>query len=100
MRHLKCPADIASAWDAREAGAARQAAWQAGLDAHAAVYPELAGELRRRMSGLLPADWEQRSNETIRRLQAEGGDVATRKSSTDRAQCLWPPAAGVDWRLC
>ena len=41
----------------------------------------LAEEFERRMAGELPANWEAEAQKIVESLQAEGGDVATRKSS-------------------
>jgi transketolase len=78
---FEIPADIAAAWDAREAGAKAEAAWREKFEAFRRDYAGLAEEFERRMSGALPDDWAERSTEIVSRLQAEGGDVATRKSS-------------------
>lgn len=75
------PDDIATAWDAREAGAAVEAAWRKKFELFRMDFAGLAEEFERRMAGKLPADWEQISTEIIADLQAKGGDVATRKSS-------------------
>jgi transketolase len=75
------PGDIASAWDAREQGAGTEAEWQARFEAFRDDFPGLADEFERRMAAGLPANWDQLTSEIIKKLQAEGGDVATRKSS-------------------
>ena len=78
---FEIPADIATAWDAREAGASAEAAWREKFEAFRRDFAGLAEEFERRMAGELPDEWADRSAEIIARLQAEGGDVATRKSS-------------------
>jgi transketolase len=78
---FEIPADIAEAWDGRAAGAAAEAAWQEGFEGFHRDFAGLAEEFERRMSGALPAAWDEASSEIVAKLQAEGGDVATRKSS-------------------
>jgi transketolase len=78
---FEIPAEIASAWDARDAGTAAEAAWQDGFEAYRREFAGLAEEFERRMAGELPAEWNRLCSEIIAKLQAEGGDVATRKSS-------------------
>jgi transketolase len=78
---FEIPADIAAAWDRREAGAAAEAAWREGFEAYRRSFAGLAEEFERRMTGSLPPGWDTSSAEIIARLQAEGGNVATRKSS-------------------
>jgi transketolase len=78
---FEIPADIAAAWDRREAGAAAEAAWREGFETYRRSFAGLAEEFERRMTGRLPPGWNTSSSEIIARLQAEGGNVATRKSS-------------------
>jgi len=78
---FEIPADIAAAWNAREAGSAAEAAWGEKFEAFRRDFAGLAEEFERRMAGRLPDDWAERSAAIVADLQAKGGDVATRKSS-------------------
>lgn len=78
---FEIPADIYSEWDANEAGAQAEAAWNEKFAAYEAEYPELAAEYVRRTSGQLPADWEAKTSSYIKQLQADSAKVATRKAS-------------------
>jgi len=78
---FEIPSDIGEAWNARDAGAAAEAAWRDEFEAFRRDFAGLAEEFERRMSGRLPDDWAGRAAEIITGLQAEGSDVATRKSS-------------------
>ncbi|GIC75962.1 transketolase [Moritella sp. F3] len=78
---FEIPADIYSEWDANEAGAQAEAAWNEKFAAYEAAYPELAAEYARRTSGELPADWEAKTSAYIKQLQADSAKVATRKAS-------------------
>jgi len=78
---FEIPADIYSEWDANEAGAQAEAAWNEKFAAYEAAYPELAAEYARRTSGELPADWETKTSDYIKQLQADSAKVATRKAS-------------------
>jgi transketolase len=75
------PDTIYAGWDARAAGAEREAAWDALLEKYAAAHPQLAAEFRRRLAGELPAHWQADVHAWIGTLQAEGPDVASRKAS-------------------
>ena len=75
------PADIYSAWDAREAGREAEQAWRKKFEAYRADFAGLAEEFERRMSGNLPANWSEEARKIIADLPTEDGDVATRKSS-------------------
>ena len=74
------PADIKAAWDAREAGAAAQKAWDDMFAAYAAAYPELAAEFQRRMAGELPANWSEVAAKAIETAATDTKAVATRVS--------------------
>lgn len=78
---FEIPAPVREAWDAREAGARRQAEWQQALAAYVAAFPEAGAELERRMRGELPADFADKAAEYVRTLQADGPTVASRKAS-------------------
>ena len=87
---FEIPAPIAARWNAREAGAASEAEWQARFAAYRAVYPQLAAEFERRMAGELPRDFE----ETLLGAMVEFGQsretLASRKASQKVIALLAP----------
>ncbi|MEJ2765247.1 transketolase [Photobacterium sp. MCCC 1A19761] len=85
---FEIPADIATAWDAKDAGAAKEAAWDEKFAAYAAAYPELAAEFKRRMNGELPANWEEATNAIIADLQANPANIASRKASQNALEAF------------
>ncbi|OEE14285.1 transketolase [Vibrio cyclitrophicus ZF205] len=85
---FEIPADIAAEWNAKEAGAAKEAAWNAKFDAYAAAYPELAAEFKRRTNGELPAEWEKKANAIIADLQANPANIASRKASQNALEAF------------
>ncbi|WP_210473815.1 transketolase [Vibrio crassostreae] len=85
---FEIPADIAAEWNAKEAGAAKEAAWNAKFDAYAAAYPELAAEFKRRINGELPAEWEEKANAIIADLQANPANIASRKASQNALEAF------------
>ncbi|MBU9846079.1 transketolase [Rahnella ecdela] len=78
---FEIPQDIYAAWDAKEAGKAKEKAWNDKFAAYAKAYPELAAEFERRVNGKLPADWETKSLAFIEGLQAKPANIASRKAS-------------------
>ncbi|CDT50652.1 transketolase 1 [Vibrio coralliirubri] len=85
---FEIPADIAAEWNAKEAGAAKEAAWNVKFDAYAAAYPELAAEFKRRTNGELPAEWEEKANAIIADLQANPANIASRKASQNALEAF------------
>jgi transketolase len=75
------PDDIREAWDGRAAGARVEAAWRDRMAAYRQAYPDLAGELDRRLGGKLPADWHKAIDEFIRAAGEKPAALATRSSS-------------------
>jgi transketolase len=75
------PDDIRAAWDARERGAAAEAAWAERMAAYATEYPAEHTELQRRLAGELPPGWSAAAGEAIAALAAGDKAVATRKAS-------------------
>jgi transketolase len=82
---FEVPDDIYAGWDARAAGAEREAAWNTAMTAYAEAHPGLAAELSRRLAGELPANFGERADAWIAECQGAGASVASRKASQ---QCL------------
>ncbi|WP_407306155.1 transketolase [Acinetobacter sp.] len=84
------PADVYAAWDAKDKGAKSEAAWNEVFAAYAAKYPTEAAELKRRMSGDLPADFVANADAYIAEVNAKRETVATRKASQAAIQAFAP----------
>ncbi|WP_025563265.1 transketolase [Psychromonas sp. SP041] len=78
---FEIPADVYAGWDNKEQGQAAEKSWDEKFAAYAAAYPELASEYKRRVNNELPAEWEAKSSAYIADLQANQGNIATRKAS-------------------
>ncbi|MDR1856252.1 MAG: transketolase [Desulfovibrio sp.] len=78
---FEVPDDVRAAWDAREAGKAAEAAWQAVFSDYGRLFPEKAEAFRRHVSGNLPRDWPAIADAIVRGALASGKDMATRKAS-------------------
>ncbi len=70
-----------SGWDARAAGAAAQAQWEAALATYKAAYPDLAAELARRLAGELPAGFDRIVADAAQAAHRQAATVASRKAS-------------------
>ena len=78
---FEVPADIRKEWDATEAGAKLEGAWNDLFAKYKAQYPELASEFERRMDGKLPVDFKAKAKAWVDSLQkADDPKVATRKA--------------------
>jgi transketolase len=84
------PADLYTAWDAKAAGATREAEWNTKFDAYRAAFPAQAAELERRMAGDLPANFEEVLNAAIAACVDKKETIATRKASQNAIQALAP----------
>ncbi len=85
---FEIPADIYAQWDAKEAGQAKEAAWDEKFAAYAAEYPAEAAEFKRRVNGELPAQWEEKANAIIAELQANPANIASRKASQNALEAF------------
>ena len=85
---FEIPQEIYKEWDAKEAGKAKEAAWDAKFAAYAAQFPELAAEFKRRVSGELPANWEKDSKAFIENLQQNPSSIASRKASQNALEAF------------
>ncbi len=85
---FEIPADIYAAWDAKQAGASKEAAWDEKFAAYAKAYPAEAAEYKRRVAGELPANWESATSEIIANLQANPANIASRKASQNALEAF------------
>jgi transketolase len=87
---FEVPDDVARAWDAREAGREREAAWNALLAKYRTAHPQAAAELERRLRGELPGGWRSALDDFISGAVAKPADVATRSASQQVLNALAP----------
>ncbi|HAS8512002.1 TPA: transketolase, partial [Vibrio vulnificus] len=85
---FEIPQEVYAEWSAKEAGAAKEAAWNEKFAAYEAAYPELAAEFKRRVNGELPAQWEEKANQIIADLQANPANIASRKASQNALEAF------------
>ena len=84
------PDECYAGWDAREAGEAREQAWQERFEAYRSAHRELAAEFERRMAGELPADWANIAAAALSQADQKGESIATRKASQQALDALAP----------
>ncbi|MDR8013178.1 transketolase [Ectopseudomonas guguanensis] len=87
---FEIPAEIYAEWDAKEAGAAAEAAWNEKFAAYAAAFPELAAEFKRRIKGELPADFAEKAAAYIKDVAEKGETIASRKASQNALNAFGP----------
>lgn len=75
------PADIVTAWDAREQGAQAEQLWQRLFDQYKAAYPQEAAEFTRQMQGAMPQTWQQDMEAIIAKAVSLQENSATRVAS-------------------
>ena len=85
---FEIPDDIYAGWDAKEKGAAAEAAWNEKFEAYKAANPDLAAEFERRMAGELVADWESQADAFIKSVAEKGDTIASRKASQNSIEGL------------
>ena len=87
---FEMPQDVRDAWDCRARGAELEAEWNTLFAAYRAVYPELATEFERRMSGTLPENWEAVADAAIAGFDADKPKLATRVANQKVLDVLAP----------
>ncbi len=86
---FEIPDDIDAAWDAREAGAAREQTWTDKFAAYKTAHPKLAAEYERRViKGELPAEFEAKANAYIQECQEKSEKIASRKASQNAIEAF------------
>ncbi len=78
---FEIPSEVYEAWDARAKGEVEESAWTNLYAKYKEAYPELASELERRLSGQLPADWDDVCFNALLKAVEEEKTVASRKAS-------------------
>ncbi len=87
---FEIPADLYAAWDARPAGAAAEAQWNARLDAYRQNHREAAAEFERRIAGKLPGHFAALAAQLIADANAKAETVASRKASQYAIEAFAP----------
>jgi transketolase len=87
---FEVPSAIYRGWDAREKGAAAEAAWNEKFDAYEKAHPALAAEFKRRMAGELPAEWPSIADAFVAKCNEEADSPATRKASLNAIEAYAP----------
>jgi transketolase len=85
---FEIPQDIYAQWDAKEAGQAKESAWNDKFAAYANAFPELAAEFKRRVNGELPASWKADAQKFVEQLQANPANIASRKASQNALEAF------------
>ncbi|MCE1249311.1 MAG: transketolase, partial [Comamonadaceae bacterium] len=78
---FEIPKAVYADWDAKKAGAKREADWDKAFAAYAKAHPELAAEFTRRMAGDLPKNFAQVAVDTVVQAHSKAETVASRKAS-------------------
>ena len=78
---FEVPAEVYRGWDAKDKGAAAEAAWNEKFAAYEAAHPQLAAEFKRRMAGELPVDWADKAVTFVAQCNDAAESPATRKAS-------------------
>lgn len=85
---FEMPADVYSAWDAKESGKTFESAWDTLFKAYDERYPQEARELLRRMKGELPGNFNDTVAAYIASCVEKKETIATRKASQNAIQAL------------
>ena len=78
---FEVPEAVAQAFDARAAGARREAQWRERFARYAAAHPDLAREFERAMAGELPPGFEAAMDAHVAAIRARPEALATRQAS-------------------
>ena len=87
---FEIPQNVRERWDAREAGKKAEKKWNLLFKKYSAQFVPEAGDFQRRISGELPADFEERISALVGELNEKGETLATRKASQNVLEVLTP----------
>ena len=87
---FEIPNDVYKGWDHKEAGQAEEDAWNEMMAAYREAFPELAADLDRRLSGELPANWQEIADGFIHEANDAAATKATRQASLASIEAFSP----------
>lgn len=87
---FEIPADIYAAFDAKQAGQAREFSWNKTFKAYEAAYPKKAKELMRRIDGCFPTHLHTLFQDALSKLNIDKPTIATRKASQEVLNWVGP----------
>lgn len=85
---FEVPADVYASWNAKDAGDAREEAWNQLFESYVAANPEKADEFLRRISGELPEDFEATFKAALHAVNDKADNIATRVASKNALDLL------------
>ncbi len=87
---FEIPDDYYQAWSAKEEGAKLESEWDQAFENYQKEFPEDATELKRRMSGDLPENWQSEIQNYIQTTADKGETIASRKASQNALNAIGP----------
>ncbi|MGP1932264.1 MAG: transketolase [Arsenophonus sp. ET-DL12-MAG3] len=78
---FEIPEEIYQAWDAREIGQKKEAAWLEKFSCYQQAFPKLSDEFMRRIKGILPDNWKTIVSDLVIKLQCNPANISSRKAS-------------------
>jgi transketolase len=110
---FEVPLAARAAWNAQEAGKAREEEWTALFSAYRKAYPDAAAEFERRTQRALRADYAPRADAALAAIVEKAESLATRKASQNAITALAPfvpefvggsadlsPSNLTQWKAC
>jgi transketolase len=87
---FEVPDGLRLGWNARERGRRAERRWKRVFNAYEKAQPELAKEFLRRMSGVLPLDFQEKLKNLMADTNLKAETIATRKASQNALEALVP----------
>ena len=87
---FEVPDGLRLGWNARERGRRAERRWKRVFNAYEKAQPELAKEFLRRMSGVLPLDFQEKLKSLMADTNLKAETIATRKASQNALEALVP----------
>jgi transketolase len=87
---FEIPDNLYSEWDCRDKGSALESEWNDQFIAFSEEHHEQAEELKRRLNGDLPKDFDKQMHNYINQCSEQAVDIASRKASENALQVLGP----------
>jgi transketolase len=87
---FEIPETVRQGWDARESGKRAERRWSKLFASYEKQFPAEAAEFKRRMSGALPAGFDELARRLVEEWNQKAETIATRKASQNALEVLVP----------
>jgi transketolase len=90
FKEFEIPDEYYQAWDCRERGLKNEQKWISKFEEYQKIFPQLAKEFQRRVTGNLPDNWQKTVLNYVNEVTKKSESIASRKASENSLNAFGP----------